>query len=284
MIRMSHEQEARAAEAFKHLLEIMRTLRDPGGCAWDQKQTFETMQQYVLEEAGEVVAAVAEGDSLHICEELGDLLMIIAFYARMAEEAGSFTMTEVVRGIVEKLIARHPHVFPTSNPDPRDQRRDLDAGDVLIRWQELKVEEKKHKKRISTRMSGFTSYASPMQAAFHIQSEATHAGFDFPQPQAAIDKIIEEGNELSEVVQQSIREGKPDKENITMEIGDLLFSVVNVARLLGIDPDKALKKTNEKFLRRFTSLEERVETEGGWDGRSIEQLDAIWNEIKRSEK
>ncbi|MFZ2955493.1 MAG: MazG family protein [Candidatus Ozemobacteraceae bacterium] len=302
----------------------MRKLREPGGCAWDREQTHATMKRYIAEEAAEVVEAVDEGDLLHLCEELGDLLMIITFHARIAEEAGGFTMADVGRGIVEKLVSRHPHVFPPPNPNPVDQDPNLDAKGVVVRWQELKVEEKKLKQRITTRMDACSRFVSTMQASFQMQQEAASVGFDFPQPHAAIEKISEEAKELSEALQQyssnekklrnsdkeigktveKEKQKKPDKrklenydeenkktsddekqrENIASEIGDLLFSVVNVARHLGVNPDEALKKTNKKFLGRFSSLEDSVEAEGGWQGKSIDQLDAIWNGIKKKEK
>lgn len=276
---MSHPVETLAIPHFQRLLEVMRRLREPDGCAWDREQTHESMKRYVREEADEVIGAIDEGDPLHLCEELGDLLMIIAFHARIAEEAGRFTMAEVAQGIVEKLVSRHPHVFPP-NQEEAEAGKGLSSDGVVQRWQELKTEEKRLKKRVSARMEQVAGFASPLQAALQIQEEARRVGFDFPEPKAALDKIVEEAKELNHLCVSK----SDDREHLELELGDLLFSVVNSARMLGIDPDQALRKTNGKFLRRFSAVEEQVETSGGWTGKTIQELDRMWDLVKAGER
>ncbi|HNW36815.1 MAG TPA: MazG nucleotide pyrophosphohydrolase domain-containing protein, partial [Candidatus Ozemobacteraceae bacterium] len=161
---------------FRRLLEIMARLRAPDGCSWDRKQDHKSLKKYFLEEANEVVEAIDKGDPLHITEELGDLNMMIAFAAQIAAEQGTFTMTEVLKGICEKLISRHPHVFAT--PDGEK----LTPEQVVDIWGKLKVDEKARRARISSRMQEAEAFASPMKAAFQIQAEAATVGFDFPEP------------------------------------------------------------------------------------------------------
>jgi len=278
-IHMSHPTEQQATIQFQRLLEVMRRLREPGGCAWDREQTHESMKKYVREEGDEVIAAIEEGDPLHICEELGDLLMIITFHARIAEETGKFTMNEVAKGIVEKLISRHPHVFPP-NAEEAEAGKNLSSDGVVQRWQELKTEEKRLKKRVSARMEHVAGFASSLQASLQMQEEARKVGFDFPDHTSALAKIVEEANELSHLCKNR----SEDREQLTLELGDLLFSVVNCACMLGIDPDVALRKTNQKFLRRFSSVEERVEAAGGWEGKGIQELDRLWDAVKAEER
>lgn len=256
---------------FARLMDIVRTLRSPHGCSWDLKQTPETMKGFLLEEANEVAEAVDRGDPLHICEELGDVLMVVAMQARIAEEKGTFTMTEVLRGISDKLISRHPHVFG-------DAERGIDPDKVLDMWGKLKVEEKRQRKRVSSRMQETAGFSSPLRAAHQIQAEAAKVGFDFPDRASALAKIDEEVGEF----RADVESGKPAAQ--VNELGDLLFSIVNVARLLGHDPDQALRQANEKFVRRFSRLEEHLEGSGGFSGKTIEELDAVWNQVKREEE
>ncbi|RCK79557.1 MAG: Nucleoside triphosphate pyrophosphohydrolase MazG [Candidatus Ozemobacter sibiricus] len=261
---------AEETRQFARLMAIIRTLRSPGGCSWDRKQTHETMRKYLLEEAQEVAAAIEQGHPLPICEELGDLLMTIAMQARIAEEAGTFTMTEVLRGISDKLIGRHPHVFG-------EAERGLSPDRVVDMWGKLKAEEKRQRSRLTSRMEEAARFASALRAAVQIQAEAATVGFDFPDRASAVAKIFEEAEEL----RADLENGSPAAQEA--ELGDLLFSIVNVARLLGLDPDAALRQANQKFIRRFARLEDRFEQQGGLAGRSIAELDAVWNEIKQAE-
>lgn len=256
---------------FRRLLEIMARLRAPDGCSWDRKQDHKSLRKYVLEEANEVAEAIDKGDPLHLSEELGDLAMMIAFHAQVAAEAGTFTMTEVMKGICEKLISRHPHVFAT--PDGEK----LTPEQVVDIWGKLKTDEKARKARISSRMQEVEAFASPLKAAFQIQAEAATVGFDFPEARGAIDKIAEEARELAGTLTDEDVDAAED------ELGDLLFSIINAARLLGVDPEDALRRSTGKFVRRFGRLEEIAETEGGFKGKTISDMDGWWNRVKELE-
>lgn len=256
---------------FRRLLEIMARLRAPDGCSWDRKQDHTSLRKYVLEEANEVAEAIDKGDLLHLCEELGDLAMMIAFHAQVAAEAGTFTMTEVMKGICEKLISRHPHVFAT--PDGEK----LTPEQVVDIWGKLKTDEKARKARISSRMQEVEAFASPLKAAFQIQAEAATVGFDFPEARGAIDKIAEEAKELAGTLTEEDVDAAED------ELGDLLFSIVNAARLLGVDPEEALRRSTGKFVRRFGQVEEIADAAGGFKGKSISELDTWWNRVKERE-
>jgi len=255
---------------FSRLMEIVRTLRSPNGCSWDLKQTPETMKGFLLDEAQEVAEAVDKQDPLQICEELGDVVMVVGLQTRIAEEKGTFTMADVLRGISDKLISRHPHVFG-------DAERGISPEKVLDMWGKLKIEEKRQRNRISSRMQESGRFASALSAALQIQAEAGSVGFDFPDNASAIAKISEETREL----QADIASGTSDA--LLEEAGDLLFSVVNVARMLNLDPEKALRKANEKFVRRFSKLEDRLDSKGGFADKTIQEMDEIWNEVKREE-
>lgn len=273
------------------MIEIIRRLRRPGGCPWDREQTPATMKEFLLEEAREVQQAVESGDPQHVCEELGDVLMIVIFLADMAEESGTFDLARVLAGIADKLVARHPHVFSAASPID-------DSAAVVAAWKRLKSDEKVRRERISRRMAEVGRFVSALTAAHGIQNEAARVGFDFPDLAAAWAKIVEEAEELRVLLAPgetgiarsagAIRPaasattpvtGSTDPA-LTMEVGDLLFSVVNVARLAGIDADAALRMANQKFVERFARLEDRIEREGGFVGRTIDDLDRIWNRVK----
>jgi tetrapyrrole methylase family protein/MazG family protein len=252
---------------FEQLLQVMTILRAPDGCSWDREQTHHTLKKFVMEEAAEVCEAVDKNDPLPLCEELGDLMMMVAFHAQIAREAGTFTMDEVLKGIVHKLVSRHPHVF--------GDREGLTSDRVIEKWKELKVAEKKHRNRISSKMREAQGFASAHQAALKVQAEAATVGFDFPDLAAALDKITEEAGEVIEAAQST------NPRALFEEIGDLLFSVTNVARLAKINPEEALRATTDTFITRFTAVEEHFEPKGGMKGRSIAELDKIWDQVKQ---
>ncbi len=256
----------KTATPFEDLVKIMDILRSPGGCPWDREQSHRTMKKYVMEEAREVVGAIEEEDPIHLCEELGDLLMIILFHARIAKEAGTFTIDEVVDGISKKLVNRHPHVFSA--------REGLSPAGVVARWNVLKTEEKQQKKRISNRMEETLKFNSPLQSALKVQEEAAEVGFDFPTVEPAIEKIREEAEEILDA------RNKFQRKHLESEIGDLMFAVINVSRLLGFDPEKALRTSVSKFVKRFARVEKHFEKSGGMAGKTIEELDAVWEKLK----
>lgn len=252
---------------FLRLVEIMRLLRSPQGCSWDRKQTHESLADNVTEEAQEVVEAIHSGDDLHIREELGDLLMMVVFHAQIASEAGKFDMSDVARGICEKLIHRHPHVFAESGKETSPEK-------VMEMWGEIKKQEKLDKSRISNRMLQALTFPSALSSAEKVQKEAATVGFDFPDAAAAVYKIREEADEIKAAVEIN------NQEELKEEIGDLLFAVLNVSRLSGIDAETCLRSSTEKFVKRFCRVEALVEEDGGFAGKTLAELDKYWDKIK----
>ncbi len=263
---MEKQNNAIATE-FLRLVEIMRLLRSPEGCSWDRKQTHDSLAENVVEEAREVVEAIFSKDDLHIREELGDLLMMVVFHAQIAAEAGKFDMSDVARGICEKLIFRHPHVFTEEGRGASPER-------VSEMWGEIKKQEKLEKSRTSNRMLQALGFPSALSAAEKVQKEAATVGFDFSDANAAVYKIAEEAEEIKDAVK------KGNRQDLEEELGDLLFAVLNVSRLSGIDAETCLRRSTEKFVKRFTKIEAMVEHDGGFAGKSLAELDKYWDKIK----
>jgi ATP diphosphatase len=258
------------------LLEIMAALRTPGtGCPWDLEQNFSTIAPYTLEEAYEVADAIARGDLEDLREELGDLLLQVVFHARMAEEQGAFDFGGVVEAITEKLLRRHPHVF--------GDQRGLSAEAVEGLWQRIKSEEKAAKpngeKRETGALAGVPVALPALTRALKLQQKAGKVGFDWNDPLAVLAKIREEADEI----EADIRNGK--REAAAAEVGDLLFAVANLARHLDADPESTLRSTNQKFERRFASIERALAARGKTPEQStLEEMDALWDEAKAAEK
>lgn len=247
------------------LQDIIKTLREPGGCPWDIAQTHESIRRNLIEETYEVIEAIDMEDYDLLCEELGDLLMQVVFHARMAEEAGEFSMQDVVEGVTEKLVRRHPHVFGDVQA--------ADAGSALISWEAVKKQEKKERKSL---LDGVPKDLPALMAAQKLQGKAAKAGFDWDTPEPVWAKIHEELAELKEAVAEG------DAGHITEELGDVLFTIVNLARFLKADSELALLACNKKFRTRFSFVEQRVREQGGrWQDFTLEQLDEFWNEAKR---
>jgi nucleoside triphosphate diphosphatase len=252
------------------LLEIMAALRDPQtGCPWDREQTFATIAPYTIEEAYEVADAIARGDLDHLPDELGDLLLQVAFHARMAEEAGRFDFGDVVEAITTKLIRRHPHVF--------GEARDLSPGEVKGLWEEIKRAERAGRKQEPGILAEVPAALPALTRADKLTRKAATVGFDWPDASQVIGKIREE---LAEVEHALAHE--PDE--VAGEIGDLLFAVANLARHAGIDPEAALRGTNAKFERRFGFVEKRLADEGSSPKEAgLDRMEALWGEAKRAE-
>jgi MazG family protein len=249
------------SEAFEQLVTIMNELREK--CPWDRKQTIQSLRQMTLEETYELTDAITENDWKSIKEELGDLLLHIVFYSKIAAEQNQFTIGEVIEGISRKLIDRHPHIYG----DVRVENED----DVKRNWEKLKLRE--GKKSI---LSGVPKTLPALVKAMRLQEKAKQVGFEWDNREQVWQKVEEEEAELKEAIQ----EGKQDR--IEEEFGDLLFSLVNFARFLNIDAENALELTNKKFMKRFTRMEERALTAGKDLNRmTLEEMDAIWNQIKR---
>lgn len=251
----------------------MARLRGEGGCPWDREQTMESIRTYIVEEAYELVDAISRGDRDEIVEEGGDLLLQVVFLARMGEEQGSFTISDVIKGLIEKLVRRHPHVFSDWSADS--------SGQVLQKWEEIKTLEKESKNKDMSLLAGVPEGLPPLAKAARIQSKAAHVGFDWKKGDLApiYDKLDEEIGE----VKCAVAEG--DADEIEDEIGDLLFAAVNLARHLDVNPDSALGRANRKFSERFREVESIIrETGRPWDSFSLDALDILWEEAKKRMK
>ncbi len=251
---------------FSRLVEIMAHLRGPQGCPWDREQTHQSLRQYLLEEAYEVLEALDNNDTKHLTEEMGDLLLQVVFHAQIASEAGSFDIAEVIEAISAKLIRRHPNVFGDAVIRT--------AAEQTINWEKMKKAEGK-----SSTIDGVPAALSALLRAWRIQQKAATVGFDWKQPGPVWDKIHEETEELREAIHGG------NQAEIEEEFGDLLFSLVNLSRFLDVNPEDALRGTTNKFVRRFKRLEAEFQSSGAnLHELTLEEMDAKWNEIKQDEK
>ncbi len=253
------------------LLEIMVRLRDPvSGCPWDIEQTFQSIAPYTIEEAYEVADAIERGDIPELKGELGDLLLQVVYHSRIAAESGHFTFREVVLSVCEKMIRRHPHVFGTENHDKT-------ADDQVRDWENAKAAERASSGRDDgSVLSGIAVGLPALTRAAKLQDRASRVGFDWPDASHVLGKLSEEAAELVDA------QGTPAR--AAEEFGDLLFSLVGLARHLGIDPESALRSANSKFARRFGAVESKVARSGrSLEKASLEELDAAWDEIKSEE-
>ena len=255
--------------SFNRLQEILDELREK--CPWDKKQTIHTLRQLTIEESYELADAISSDDWNGIKEELGDMLLHILFYAKIATEQNQFTIQDVIEANREKLIHRHPHIY--------GDVKVTDEEEVKRNWENLKLKE--GKKSI---LSGVPRSLPPLVQAMRIQEKAKQVGFEWDNKEQVWDKVIEEANELKEEV-RLLDAGKGEQNKMEEELGDLLFSVVNYARFLNIDPDQALARTNKKFMQRFQSMEDVVGGQGKkMTDLNLQEMDAIWNTVKLSEK
>ncbi|MDF1686151.1 MAG: nucleoside triphosphate pyrophosphohydrolase [Parvibaculaceae bacterium] len=279
---MSLPSDTRSIHA---LLAVMAQLRNPdGGCPWDLEQDFNSIAPYTLEEAYEVVDAIERHNLVDLREELGDLLLQVVFHAQMASEQQAFDFSDVVQGIVEKMIRRHPHVF--------GDEESKTAGAVAGRWDQIKEQEKAEKLK-ATLNAGEQAPAPEsllddvpvvlpgLTQAVKLQKKAAKVGFDWPDTSQVIDKLNEEMLELSQEVTHEPR----DTSKIEDELGDILFVYANLARHLGVDPEAAIRRTNQKFRRRFGRIEELLSTEGKeFDEMDLAGLDKLWDQAKKEER
>ena len=250
------------AAAFERLVSIMGELREK--CPWDKKQTIHSLRQMTLEETYELTDAITDTDWKSIKEELGDLLLHIVFYTKIGTEQNEFTLEEVINGISDKLIARHPHIY--GDVEVKDDE------DVKRNWEKLKMKE--GKKSI---LSGVPKTLPALVKAMRLQEKAKQVGFEWENKEQVWEKVKEEENELA----QAIEEG--DQMKVEEEFGDLVFSLVNFARFLSIDAENALEITNKKFIKRFTKMEEQALSSGkNLNEMSLQEMDNIWNQIKRN--
>lgn len=265
------------------LLHLMARLRDPQfGCPWDLKQTYASIVPHTLEEAYEVADAIEQGDLDHLKGELGDLLFQVVFYAQLAKEEGRFEFDDVIDGITRKLLRRHPHVFPTGELYAPAETPRLTDEQVNLRWDEIKAEERAEKAGVPEQLSLLDDVPRALPAlsrAAKLQKRAAQVGFDWPAALPVVDKVREELDEILEAMVDN------DAEGIAEEVGDLLFSVVNLARHLKVDPETALRSANSKFDRRFRFIEQALRhLQRPIEACSLEEMDALWGEAKRQEK
>lgn len=260
-----HTREEQMA-AFGRFLDVLDTLREK--CPWDRKQTNESLRPNTIEETFELCDALMKNDKANICKELGDVLLHVAFYAKIASETGDFDIADVCDRLTEKLIFRHPHVYGEAKADS--------AGEVAQNWEQIKRKEKGGNKTV---LSGVPEALPSLIKAYRIQDKARNVGFDWEKREDVWAKVSEELGELKVELE------KDDREAATDEFGDFLFSVINAGRLYHINPDNALERTNRKFIRRFNYVEQAV-INGGRELKdlTLDEMDALWDEAKRQEK
>lgn len=252
--------------AFGRFLDVLDTLREQ--CPWDKKQTNESLRPNTIEETFELCDALMKDDTKDICKELGDVLLHVAFYARIASEKEQFDIADVCDRLVEKLKFRHPHIYGDVQAQTADE--------VSRNWEQIKQKEKDGNKTV---LSGVPNALPSLIKAYRIQDKARNVGFDWQERADVWDKVREELGELQVELE------KEDKEKSTEEFGDFLFSLINAARLYHINPDNALEHTNQKFIRRFNYLEQKVKESGkDFKDLTLEQMDAYWNEAKALER
>ena len=264
-----------AGDRFDRLVQIMRRLRSPDGCAWDREQTLASLRPFVLEEAYEVVDAIDRGDRTALCDELGDLLLEAVFVAQICAEASAFTIADATDAVVAKLIRRHPHVFGGSDTETDAGRRDLSPAEVKEQWERIKTRERAGTPERATLLDGIPEALPSLLRASRSGARTANVGFDWDEPGAVIDKVDEELAELRQAVASA------DPTHIEEELGDLLFTIANLARKLRIDPESALRTANGKFTRRFRAIEQRLAARGrALHDATPEELEREWQAVK----
>lgn len=254
----------------ERLLEIMRRLRGPDGCPWDREQTIDSLRSCLVEETYEVIDAMESGDRARLCEELGDLLLQVVFQAQICDEEGSFDFQDVAGGIADKLVRRHPHVFGDVQAET--------SGEVLRNWEKIKKKEKGGETPRSL-VDGIPRHLPALAKAHLVQKRVARAGFEWDEISGVVAKLEEELAEVKEAME------KKDPSAIREELGDLLFSTVNLSRYLGHESEELLNENIGKFMRRFQMLEDRIHVEGrDLETCTLVELEAVWTAIKADEK
>lgn len=255
--------------SFDDLVQLMTRLRGPGGCPWDRKQTLPDLKPYVIEEAYEVVDAIDRNDRAALLEEIGDFLMEAVFITEITREEGTFDVYDSITAIHDKLVRRHPHVFGDVEAH--------DAEQVLVNWEKLKQDERKAENK--SLLAGVPQSMPALLKASRLTEKAARVGFDWRRAEDVFDKIDEEIAELREAVASG------DTAHVHEEIGDLLFTIANIARKVNVNPEEALQSTNRKFMSRFQSMEGRVRERGkNLDQLELEEMDRLWDEAKAAER
>jgi tetrapyrrole methylase family protein/MazG family protein len=272
---MGDPDGADAGTAFGAFVDLIARLRAPGGCPWDREQTHESLKAMTIEEAYEVLEAIDRADDEHLAGELGDLLLQVVFHAQIAAEAGRFTVKDVIERVAAKMVRRHPHVFAGAKADS--------SGEVLRNWEAIKKAEllaKGGEKPDASMLDSVGAGLPAVMEAFQMTTKVSRVGFDWPGVPAVLEKLDEEVAELREAA------GAPtsDHHRVAEEVGDLLFAAVNVARLIGVDPESALKSANRKFRRRFAFIEQALARGGRAPAdATLDEMEALWAEAKTLE-
>ena len=276
------EKKKIMSKSFDDLVQLMARLRAPDGCPWDRKQTHESLKPYLVEEAYEVLEAIDHTDTARLREELGDVLLQVLFHAQIGSEHDAFSVDDIIRSLAEKLIRRHPHVFGT----PEQQQEALDANDVKIRWEQIKRNEREQKGEDSSALEGVPKTLPALLRAYQVQVRASRVGFDWPDLVPVLGKLEEELQEFRDAMAACTAAAPAAlpsaKEHLESELGDVLFTMVNISRFLKINPEEALRKTINRFIDRFQS----IETQAAASGRSmsemtLREMDDLWEEAKR---
>ena len=273
---------AGAGEEFEKLVSVMRTLRSPEGCPWDRDQTLESLTHFVLEEAHEVVDAIERGDTAALKEEIGDHIFECVFLSQVAAESGLFAVDDSLRTVVDKLVRRHPHVFQQDGRvhDAASKERAPSPEAALDRWNSLKAQERAESGTRHTTLGSVPKGLPSLLRAYKIGNRVADVGFDWATTADVVTKIEEEVAELRDTLEQE----PASRSRAEEEMGDLLFSIANLSRKLGIEPEAALRKANDKFTKRFNRLEERFhETGRNLEDATLEQMEEEWQRVKAAE-
>jgi tetrapyrrole methylase family protein/MazG family protein len=270
------------SKSFNDLVQLMARLRAPDGCPWDRKQTHESLKPYLVEEAYEVLEAIDHTDITRLREELGDVLLQVIFHAQIGTEKETFSIEDVIHALAEKLVRRHPHVFGTAD----EKQENLNAEDVKVRWEQIKRNEREEKGQDSSALEGVPKTLPALLRAYQVQARAARVGFDWSDLTPVLGKLEEELQEFRDAMAASTAAtpstSNQAKEHLESELGDVLFTMVNIARFLKINPEEALRTTINRFIDRF----QYIETQAAVNGRALqdmtlEEMDSLWEQAKR---